>query len=99
MCLILLAVDSHPQFPLVVAANRDEYYARPTRPLQPWPEAPQLLAGKDLNAGGTWLGLTRNGRFAAVTNARDAHAPATPRSRGALTLDFLLARGPTLRRF
>jgi uncharacterized protein with NRDE domain len=91
MCLILFAVDSHPQFPLVVAANRDEFYARPTRPLQPWPEAPQLLAGKDLNAGGTWLGLTRNGRFAAVTNARDSNVPPQPRSRGALTLDFLLS--------
>lgn len=91
MCLILLAVDSHPQFSLVVAANRDEFYARPTRPLQPWPEAPQLLAGRDLTAGGTWLGLTRSGRFAAVTNARDVATPLQPRSRGRLTLDFLLA--------
>jgi uncharacterized protein with NRDE domain len=91
MCLILFAVDSHPQFPLVVIANRDEFYARPTRALQPWPEAPQLIAGKDLRAGGTWLGLTRNGRFAAVTNARDSAVPAQPLSRGKLTLDFLLA--------
>jgi uncharacterized protein with NRDE domain len=90
MCLILLAVDSHPQFPLVVIANRDEFYARPTRALQPWPEAPQLIAGKDLRAGGTWLGLTRNGRFAAVTNARDSAVPEQPLSRGSLTLDFLL---------
>jgi uncharacterized protein with NRDE domain len=89
MCLILLAVDSHPLYSLVVAANRDEFHARPTRALQPWPEAPQLLAGKDLTAGGTWLGLTRSGRFAAVTNAREAVKPAQPRSRGALTLDFL----------
>jgi uncharacterized protein with NRDE domain len=94
MCLILLAVDSHPQFPLVVAANRDEFYARPTRTMQPWPEAPQLLAGKDLTAGGTWLGLTRSGRFAAVTNARDSEVPPQPRSRGALTLDYLLADIP-----
>jgi uncharacterized protein with NRDE domain len=90
MCLILLAVDSHPRYSLVVAANRDEYYARPTRSLQQWPEAPQLWAGKDLTAGGTWLGLTRAGRFAAVTNARETVAPAQPRSRGRLTLDFLL---------
>lgn len=90
MCLILLAVDSHPQYSLVIAANRDEYYARPTRALQPWTEAPQLLAGKDLTAGGTWLGLTRSGRFAAVTNAREAAAPLQPLSRGGLTLDFLL---------
>lgn len=90
MCLILLAVDSHPRYSLVVAANRDEYYDRPTRPLQQWPEAPQLWAGKDVSAGGTWLGLTRTGRFAAVTNARETAAPAQPRSRGRLTLDFLL---------
>jgi uncharacterized protein with NRDE domain len=89
MCLILLAVDSHPRYSLVVAANRDEYYARPTRPLQQWPEAPQLWAGQDLNAGGTWLGLTRSGRFAAVTNARDIEVPTQPRSRGRLPLDFL----------
>lgn len=90
MCLILLAVDSHPRYSLVVAANRDEYYVRPTRALQPWPEQPHLLAGKDLTAGGTWLGLTRSGRFAAITNARGAVAPPQARSRGALTLDFLL---------
>ena len=71
MCLILFALEQHPQFPLVIAANRDERYARPTQPLAPWPEAPQLLAGRDLEAGGSWLGVTRSGRFAAVTPPAD----------------------------
>lgn len=90
MCLILLAVDSHPRYPLVIAANRDEFYARPTRNLAPWPETPQLLAGRDLEAGGTWLGLSRAGRFAAVTNVHeDATRRDRQRSRGALTTGFL----------
>ncbi len=94
MCLILFAVAAHADYPLVIAANRDEYYARPARPLQPWPEAPQLFAGKDLEAGGTWLGITRSGRFAAITNVREG-APREPwqRSRGELTHDFLLGSG------
>jgi uncharacterized protein with NRDE domain len=94
MCLILFAVAAHPDYPLVIAANRDEHYARPTRPLQAWPEAPQLFAGKDLEAGGTWLGITRSGRFAAITNVREG-APREPwqRSRGELTHDFLLGSG------
>lgn len=91
MCLILFAIDSHPRYPLLLAANRDEYYGRPTRPLQPWPEQPQVLAGRDLTAGGTWLGLTRAGRFAAVTNVReDPTQPAWQHSRGELTTLFLL---------
>lgn len=91
MCLILFAIATHPNYPLLLAANRDEYYARPTRSLQPWPEAPQLYAGKDLEAGGTWFGITRSGRFAAVTNVREG-TPRTSRqrSRGELTRDFLL---------
>lgn len=92
MCLILFAIATHPKYPLLLAANRDEYYARPTRPLQAWPEAPQLYAGKDLEAGGTWFGITRSGRFAAVTNVREG-IPRTSqqRSRGELTRDFLLS--------
>jgi uncharacterized protein with NRDE domain len=83
MCLAVVALDAHPAFALVVAANRDEYHARPTRPATWWPEG--LLAGRDLAAGGTWLGLTRAGRFAFVTNVRNParHDPAAP-SRGAL---------------
>lgn len=94
MCLILFAVAAHLDYLLVLAANRDEYHARPTRSLQPWPEAPQLFAGKDLEAGGTWLGITRSGRFAAITNVREG-APREPwhRSRGELVHDFLLGSG------
>jgi uncharacterized protein with NRDE domain len=90
MCLILVAWRVHPDFPLVVAANRDEFFVRPTAPAAFWPDAPQVLAGRDLDAGGTWLGVTRAGRFAALTNFRD---PAQNRSgvpsRGGLVADFL----------
>lgn len=91
MCLILFAHRAHPDLPLVVAANRDERYDRPTQPAAFWPEAPQVLAGKDLEAGGTWLGISQTGRFAAITNFRNGSGrqPAL-RSRGELTRDFLL---------
>jgi uncharacterized protein with NRDE domain len=90
MCLILLAHDAHPRFRLVVAANRDEFYERPAAPAAWWPDAPEVLAGRDLRGGGTWMGVTRGGRFAAVTNFRDA-APAAPDapSRGHLVGGFL----------
>lgn len=91
MCLILLAVDAHPEYPLVLAANRDEFYARPTAPAAPWPESTDLVGGRDLRGGGTWLGVTREGRWAAVTNVRD---PARERdgapSRGHLVSGYLL---------
>ena len=94
MCLIIFAHRVDDATPLVVAANRDEFHARPTRPSQLWPEHPDLLAGQDLDQGGTWMGVTRHGRFAAITNFRGGAGPA-PRSRGELTLDFLLSRqGP-----
>jgi len=90
MCLILVAWRVHPDYPLVVAANRDEFFARPTAPAAFWKDAPQMLAGRDLEAGGTWLGITRGRRFAALTNFRD---PAQNRSgapsRGGLVADFL----------
>lgn len=90
MCLILVAWRVHADYPLVVAANRDEFFARPTAPAAFWKEAPQVLAGRDLEAGGTWMGVTRDGRFAALTNFRD---PAQNRSgapsRGNLVADFL----------
>ncbi len=91
MCLIALAVDTHPAYRLVVAANRDEFYARPTAPAAWWADAPDVLAGRDLREGGTWMGVTRAGRFAAVTNSRDpglAQRENAP-SRGALVADFL----------
>jgi uncharacterized protein with NRDE domain len=93
MCLILIACQVHPLYPLVVAANRDEYFARPSLPAGFWPDAPQLLAGRDLSAGGTWLGINRNGRFAALTNIRepDVAEPQGVISRGHLVSEFLTA--------
>ena len=90
MCLVLLALDAHPEFSVIVAANRDEFYDRPTAPAGFWADAPALLAGRDLRAGGTWLGVHRRGRFAAVTNYRQGRREhAAPRSRGRLVADFL----------
>jgi uncharacterized protein with NRDE domain len=90
MCLVLIALNSHPDYSLIVAANRDEFYDRPTAPAAFWADAPSVLAGRDLKAGGTWLGIDRRGRFAAVTNYRQGRRerPA-PRSRGRLVSDFL----------
>jgi len=92
MCLIFLSWRRHAAFPLVVAANRDEFYARPTAPAAFWEDAPGLLAGRDLSGGGTWLGVTRGGRFAALTNHRSGGAvtPDAP-TRGRLVSDFLLS--------
>ncbi|MDT8903659.1 NRDE family protein [Anaeroselena agilis] len=90
MCLIAFAYKAHPRFSLVVAANRDEFYRRPTAPAGFWPECPGVLAGRDLDRGGTWLGVTRDGRFAALTNYRDpAENRPDARSRGELVRDYL----------
>lgn len=90
MCLILFGVDASPDFPLVLAANRDEFYARPTRAMAFWADSPHILAGKDLEAGGTWMAVSRRGRFAALTNYRDPAdvRPGAP-SRGELVLRVL----------
>ncbi|MGE6384376.1 NRDE family protein [Pseudomonas sp. NPDC078416] len=89
MCLIVFAWrPSHPQ-PLILAANRDEFYARPTLPLAQWEDAPQVYAGRDLEAGGTWLGINADGRFAALTNIREPGKPPGRRSRGELVAGFL----------
>lgn len=92
MCLILFAHDAHPEFRLILAANRDEYFSRPSAPAAFWHDAPGLLAGRDLDKGGTWLGITRSGRFAAVTNFRGAQPVAGGASRGVLATDFLRSR-------
>jgi uncharacterized protein with NRDE domain len=90
MCLIVLAWQVHPDYPLVVAANRDEYFARPSAPAGFWTEHPDVLAGRDLQAGGTWLGVTRKQRFAALTNYREGgRQDPDAASRGALVADFL----------
>jgi uncharacterized protein with NRDE domain len=90
MCLILFACDYHPKYKLVVAANRDEFYSRPTQPAAFWQDNPYLLAGKDLKEGGTWMGITTTGRFAALTNYRDPsrHKKDAP-SRGHLVHKYL----------
>lgn len=90
MCLIVFAWLPGHATPLVLAANRDEFYARPSRPLAAWPEAPDVHAGRDLEAGGTWLGVGPGGRVAAVTNIRDPRQPPGRRSRGELPAGFLL---------
>ncbi len=90
MCLIALALSQVPGYPLVIAANRDEFHARPTQDAHWWPDKPDVLGGRDLQAGGTWLALGRRGRFATVTNFRDAQPPQPGhRSRGHLVTGFL----------
>ncbi len=89
MCLIVLAWRPGHALPLVVAANRDEFHERPSQPLGRWADAPQVLAGRDLLAGGTWMGITPAGRFAALTNIRAGGQPLGRRSRGKLVEDFL----------
>ncbi len=89
MCLLVVAYGATARYSLVVAANRDELHARPTRTAGWWPEYPDLLGGRDLLAGGTWLAVDRRGRIAGVTNVRDGTPRDAPRSRGALVADFL----------
>jgi uncharacterized protein with NRDE domain len=90
MCLIVFAYNAHPSYHLILAANRDEFYERPSSPADFWEDAPQILAGKDLKEGGTWLGITRAGKFAAITNYRDPAAfKINAQSRGKLVRDFL----------
>ncbi len=90
MCLIIFSYADHPRYRLAVAANRDEFRRRPARPVHFWPDAPEILAGRDLTGGGTWMGVSRSGRFAALTNFRD---PGSVRkdgpSRGDLVTEFL----------
>lgn len=97
MCLVIVAWRQHSGFPLIVAANRDEFHARPTREAHWWPDQPDIVGGRDLQAAGTWLALHRDGRFAAVTNYRDAVPPSPKkRSRGHLVTDFLLGSNEPL---
>jgi len=92
MCLILFAYNVHPDYRLVFAANRDEFYERPTRGLNYWKDVPQILAGRDLKARGTWLGVTPTGRLAAITNYREPHnIKAKAPSRGQLVTNYLVS--------
>jgi uncharacterized protein with NRDE domain len=89
VCLILFAHRAHPAHPLVLAANRDELHTRPTAPAAFWDDHPDVFAGRDLAAGGTWLGVTRRGRFAALTNVRRRDARREGESRGHIVRDIL----------
>lgn len=90
MCLVVLAIGESPEYPLILAGNRDEFHGRPTQNADWWPDKPNVVGGRDLQAGGTWLALHRKGRFATVTNYRDAQpSSAGFRSRGHLVTEFL----------
>ena len=90
MCLAVLALHSVADIPVLIAANRDEFHARPTQPAAAWPGRPAIYAGRDLRAGGTWMGVDERGRYAVVTNFRDPlHILADAPSRGALAEDYL----------
>src|SRR5688572_24933406 len=96
MCLIFLALKSHPSYKLIVAANRDEFYNRKTAAADYWEDYPQVLGGRDLEAGGTWLGMSRTGKISMITNFRDfknikSNAP----SRGHLVSDYLINNDST----
>lgn len=90
MCLIVLALDQHPEIPLVLATNRDEAYERPTEPMHWWQDRP-VLAGRDRRSGGTWLAIRRDGSLALVTNYRSGTAEPGKRSRGHIPLELLEA--------
>jgi len=93
MCLITFAYKSHPKYKFILAANRDEFYARPTAVAHWWEDHPNILGGRDLEALGTWMAIHKNGRFAAVTNFRDIkNIKADARSRGELPVNFLLGK-------
>ncbi|MBC6425041.1 MAG: NRDE family protein [Ekhidna sp.] len=92
MCLITFAFNTHPEYRFILTANRDEFYARPTRPANWWEDHPEIFGGRDLLAMGTWMGINKNGRFAAVTNYRDIkNIKSDAKTRGDLPTDFLLS--------
>lgn len=90
MCILNISYKTHPDYKMIIAANRDEFYSRPTAKASFWENHPLLLAGKDLHAGGTWLGITKSGKFSAITNYRStAEYKKDAPSRGKLVSDFL----------
>ncbi len=93
MCLIFFSYNLHERYRLVLAANRDEFYERPTKPLDFWEESPHILGGRDMKGMGTWMGITRGGRLAAITNFRDLASLKTDApSRGLLVSNFLAGK-------
>ena len=91
MCLIHFHYKEHPIYQLIIVANRDEFYNRPTKQAHFWEDEPEILAGRDLLQKGTWLGISKNGKFAAITNFRDPRLPERPYSRGNIVRNFLTA--------
>ena len=89
MCLLAFAWQVHPNYPLILIGNRDEFYARPTQAIDYWSDAPFILAGRDEQEGGTWLGVTKDGRWAALTNYRESNTQKGVLSRGHLVAEFL----------
>lgn len=89
MCLVVFAWQQHADYPLILAANRDEFHARPAEPMAWWRDRRSILAGRDLQAGGTWLAVARNGRFATVTNYRENATSTALRTRGEIVTRFL----------
>ncbi|MBT4290944.1 MAG: NRDE family protein [Deltaproteobacteria bacterium] len=89
MCLILIAYQTHPKYPLILLANRDEFYSRPTAQASFWSEDPEILGGKDLQAGGTWMGINKSGNIAALTNYRSLDNKQYAKSRGELVSNFI----------
>src|SRR5690242_9425030 len=98
MCWIAVLLRVHDDFPLIVAANREEFRERPSRAPFPWPGSPAIWAGRDEHSGGTWLGVNSAGLLAAVTNRPEASFDATRRSRGLLCLDALQSETPRVAR-
>jgi uncharacterized protein with NRDE domain len=89
VCLLFHCRDAHARYPFILLANRDEFYERPTRSAEFWADAPGVLAGRDLRRGGTWLGITRSGRWAALTNFREPSTAGFDRSRGDIVRTYL----------
>lgn len=98
MCLLFYCRDAHQDYPFILLANRDEFYERPTREAAFWADQPAVLAGRDLRRDGTWLGITRSGRWAALTNFREPSTAEFDRSRGDIVRDYL-AGGDSAREF
>ncbi len=92
MCIVAFAINQHPDYPLILIANRDEYTARATQALHLWQTAPAIAAGKDLQAGGTWMGINENGRWAAITNFRDPTLAVGAISRGEIVTQCLTSK-------
>jgi uncharacterized protein with NRDE domain len=89
MCILFIAVEAHPDYPLIVCANRDEFHHRATEPAYRWATMPAIIAGQDKQAGGTWIGVNEQGQFAGLTNIRSIEQQDGVRSRGELVVDAL----------